>query len=94
MDHDKPNNLPAGVTRNLYCVRDCKVGEYNQPCTFPSDAAAIRAFGDMITRDKESLLAVHPEDFSLVKVGEQDVLTGVLYPIQPTILANGVDFKA
>lgn len=78
--------------RRIYSLRDLKLNEYNPPCVFGSDAAAVRAFGDMIRRDKESIVSVHRDDFALCFVGFQDSETGVLEPVQPVQIATGSSF--
>lgn len=91
-------NLPANYKR-LYCLRDNKIGEFQAPCIFANDAAAMRAFGDMVTNDKNTLLALHPEDFTLEFLGLFNVDTGLLLQDVADIpeslhrtLATGTDY--
>lgn len=77
---------------NLYSVRDKKASVYNIPVTFDNDAVAIRAFGDLVTRDKNSLIALHPADFQLVSLGQFDRETGEFFPIPATVLCDGDNF--
>lgn len=77
----------------LYSIRDKKASVYNTPVVFDNDAVAIRAFGDLVTRDKESLISVHPSDFSLCYLGEFDRETGLLSAADVVVLADGDSFK-
>lgn len=92
-------NLPSNYKR-LYCLRDTKIGEFQAPCIFANDAAAMRSFGDMVTRDKNSLVALHPEDFTLEFLGLFNVENGILLQDVADIpesvhrtLATGSDFS-
>lgn len=80
--------------RKIYAIRDNKVGTFAPPCLFENDATAIRAFGDLVSRDKDSLMHLHPEDFSLWSLGQFDTETGRI--VQTTedfrTLANASDF--
>lgn len=62
----------------LYAIRDAKVGLCNAPCMFDNDATAMRAFGDMVLNDKQSLIALHPEDFVLLYLGEFNRENGMI----------------
>lgn len=81
------------MKRNLYAIRDNKIGEFNAPCIFQNHNAALRAFGDMVTSDSKSLVALHPEDFSLFFLGEMNMETGAfVQSVAPVSLALGTDF--
>lgn len=81
------------MKRKLYSLRDCKMNECNPPVCYPNDAVATRAFGDLVTKDKASMIGLHPEDFALVYLGEIDLETGVISPVVPVVLATGDNFK-
>lgn len=66
------------MKRKYYAVRDTKMGTFAQLVPFENDAVAIRGFSDLVHRDKDSMIAAHPADFSLFYIGEFDVETGVL----------------
>ena len=55
----------------LVSVHDVKAETYTPPHVAQSKAAAIREF-EVIVNDKEkkTMIAQHPEDFSLILVGE------------------------
>lgn len=73
----------------VYSVHDAKAGCFNRPLFQRSDGEALRAFVDEAGRTGESLVAQHPEDFSLFRIGEFEELTGVLTPHpEPVHLAN------
>lgn len=80
--------------RKIYAIRDNKVGTFAPPCLFENDATAIRAFGDLVSRDKDSLMYVHPEDFSLWSLGHFDTETGFIEQAKEDFrtLANASDF--
>lgn len=80
--------------RKIYAIRDNKVGTFAPPCLFENDATAIRAFGDLVSRDKDSLMHVHPEDFSLWALGHFDTETGCIVQDKEDFrtLANASDF--
>ncbi len=85
--------------KRLYCLRDNKIGEFNAPCVFANDAAAMRAFGDMVINDKQSLVSLHPEDFTLEFIGLFNPDLGLLVQSVPDVpdsmprtLAKGTDF--
>lgn len=82
------------MNKCLYSVRDARMGTFAPPCLFDNDNVAIRAFGDMVRGDKQSLIALHPEDFTLVYLGAFNVETGVVEQSADTIrvLAVASDF--
>ena len=81
------------MKRKLYAIRDNKIGEFNAPCIFQNHNAALRAFGDMVTGDSKSLVALHPEDFSLYYLGEMDMESGTFdQSVPPSSLAVGTEF--
>lgn len=77
-----------GIFVELY---DSKADTYTQPSVAQSNADAIRQFGILVNDKQGTLVSLHPEDFTLYRVGFfQD------YKIQGEdrqALANGVDVK-
>lgn len=64
----------------FYMVYDSVAGAMSGPImVYPSDAVAIRDFSDAV-RGNGSLLAQHPDDFSLVRVGTIDAV-GAIAPL-------------
>lgn len=65
----------------LYAIKDAK--STYMPCTVDvNDATAIRNFENAV-RQVNSILASHPNDFALFKVGEYDNESGVISPVFP-----------
>ena len=63
----------------IYAVRDVKVG-FQSISVQPNDAVAIRGFESTVF-SSDSVLFTHAEDFSLYKLGEFDVDSGRLIPL-------------
>lgn len=53
----------------IYSIFDSSAQAFNSPVYFPNDGMAIRAFSDTVNGDN-SIIAEHPEDFTLFKLGE------------------------
>lgn len=64
----------------IYSVRDKKSCTFYPPTLFDNDGVAIRAFGDLVTRDEQSMIHQHPSDFSLCCLGVMDIETGAISP--------------
>lgn len=68
----------------IYSIKDAKSSF--MPCTVDTnDATAIRNFENAV-RQPGSLLASHPNDFSLFKLGTYDDTSGSLFPVVPPTL--------
>lgn len=63
--------------KKLFTVYDEKVNSYGSPFVASSDGEASRMLSDAID-DPNSLIARHPEDFSLYCVGEYNELSGIV----------------
>ena len=59
----------------MYSVFDVKAAAYHRPVTYVNDATAARDFG-VAANDRGTEIGSHPEDFSLVYVGEFNPDTG------------------
>lgn len=59
----------------LFSIYDKKLCAYMQPYFSANTATALRAFSDAC-KDTETMLAQHPEDFQLCKIGDYDDQTG------------------
>lgn len=67
----------------LYAIKDAK--STFMPCTVDvNDATAIRNFEHAV-RQRDSILASHPNDFALYAVGLFDNETGEIVPIFPPV---------
>lgn len=76
----------------LVAIRDKKAEFFHPPYAVPTEAMAIRGFGDAVLKGNSDL-AAHPEDFVLFKVGEYDQLTGSVIAVDPLSIASALDFK-
>ncbi len=63
----------------MYCVFDSCSGLYDRPFCAQADGAAVRSFGD-IACDAEHPIGMHPEHYSLFRVGLFDDNSGVIEP--------------
>lgn len=82
------------MRQGLYVVFDVKVGLYSMPFFAVSDQGAARSFGDALQQEG-SLMAKHPEDFSLIRVADVEDSTGqVTTPVTPVEIVNGRNLKA
>lgn len=63
----------------LFAILDTKVGLFMQPFFARSSAEGMRMFEDEVMR-QDSQLGLHPEDFSLFRVGEFDQTMGSAIP--------------
>lgn len=70
---------------NLYSVYDTCAGIYLQIFTKASDGEAVRDWGD-ICMDAESIIAKHPEHYSLYRVGVWNNASGKITPENPECL--------
>lgn len=76
-----------------YCVLDVKSKIYNTPMFLINDAVAQRQF-EVIVNDGNSIISKFPEDYRLYRVGEFDMLSGLITPEKaPVEIAHGLSFK-
>lgn len=79
----------------IVTVQDLKSG-FADPFIIDNEQLAIRMFRASLHDNSKSIMAIYPEDFRLVKIGEFDSKTGLVEGLPETkfvILANGTDFK-
>lgn len=75
-------------------IRDNKMESYNSPVLVDNEAVAIRQFGDIVQRGGDSVISLHPSDFTLYVVAEFDPITGKFANLDcPKALATGSDFE-
>ena len=48
---------------------DSKTERYTNPTAVETNEAAIRQFGLLVNDDRGTLVSLHPEDFSLFRIG-------------------------
>lgn len=68
----------------IVSIRDNALDAFQQPWFTHTIGAAIRAFGDEVTRGGDSQMTKHPEDYELYHLGEYDDNNGKF-----TMLADG-----
>ncbi len=71
-------------------IFDEKSGVYAQPFSAPSVAHAKRTFSDFVN-DGDTIIGMHPSDFTLFKIGVFDVQSGKLVAMRD-VLGSGVEF--
>ncbi len=65
------------MKHNIYSIFDTASGLYQQPLFAKSDGEVIRSFSD-VANDKEHQIGLHPEDYSLYRLGIFDDNRGTL----------------
>lgn len=76
----------------VYSVFDSKVGAFMHPFFMRSRGEALRGWIDAVN-DPQTQFNKHPEDFSLMELGEYDERTGKFAnEITPVSLGVGVEF--
>jgi hypothetical protein len=79
------------MIHGLFSVRDAATETYNITFTAPTNAAAIRQFGDL-AQDTNTNVYKHPDDFVLYRVGSWDDDTGTVHPEELIKLAHARDY--
>lgn len=74
-----------------FAVYDDKSAAYMTPFFNLKPAEAIRAFSDAVNNPEHRFRA-HPADYTLFHIGSYTDETGLLEPITPKSLGNGVEF--
>lgn len=59
----------------MYSIYDVKAQSYGVPFFSPTDGLAIRSFSQLC-QDSNSTVFSYPEDFTLYRLGEIDLVTG------------------
>jgi len=81
------------MENKLYAIYDSKAEAYSGPISHRTRGEAIRTFTDECA-NPESMLAKHPEDYTLFEVGAFNVQTGTVNPHAAKIpLGSAADFK-
>ena len=76
---------------NLYSVFDTKSGVFDRPWCSVSDGAAIRVFGDMCEDERSGVVAKHPDDFALYRVGSWNDGTAEISPEGKECMITGLE---
>lgn len=74
---------------NIYTVLDSKSGAYSPPFFMQKDGMALRTFSDL-ANDRKTSVGVHPEDYSLYRIGTFDDNTALVTSCKPSPLSNAV----
>lgn len=79
---------------NVYSAFDEKSMMFQGPFYLPQDGQAMRGFGDAVNGGK-GVIAQHPEDFRLYKLGRFDDEKGKFENLDvPELLCTGIQFVA
>ena len=71
----------------LYSVYDIVCGEYNPPFVCKNMATAVRNMRDSLKDAKQSIIAMHPEDYKLVEIALFNKETGEVTNISENMLS-------
>lgn len=77
----------------VFSIFDEKAQVYKAPMFIPHKGEALRTFSD-ITKNQETLIAKHPEDYKLYLLGTFDDNSGKMEPLaEPEFLINATDYS-
>lgn len=76
----------------VYSIYDEKAKIFSKPFQQINDGIALRSFIDL-TKDKDSSINKHPEDYKLYRIATYDDLTGK-YKCEdlPVLIAHAIDY--
>jgi len=76
------------MNKLVFALRDSKADTFGNPMFVSNMGVLLRDIQSVITRESSSMLAQHPGDFSLFKLGEFDDVKGVftLLPLPDYVL--------
>lgn len=78
---------------NLYAIKDCKMGKFNNPFTAENNDVAKRMLATtMLNKSIENGIYQFAEDYQLFKIGAYDNDTGEL-KTEVEFVANATEFK-
>jgi len=74
----------------VYSLFDRKVREFGPPAIARNDETLLRELGDRVRSSPNSMMAQHPEDFDVMRVGEFFLETGYLAGVSgpPVLVIN------
>ncbi len=76
--------------KNIYATFDSASGLYSHPLFALSDGEIMREFSDLV-QDASHPIGKHPEDYSLMRMGTYDDLTGTFNNENNECLATGLE---
>jgi len=78
---------------NIYSIFDTASGTYQKPIHSRADGEIMREFQNIVD-DPKHPVGMHPEDYSLIRLGTFDDLDGKLQNEENSTLATGLDMVA
>lgn len=80
------------MKHKIFTIHDSAAGAYLPPFFLPTDAMAIRTFGDCIN-DSKHAFSLHPDNYTLFDLGHWlDGSASISPHNAPISLGNGIDF--
>jgi hypothetical protein len=78
---------------NVYTVYDQAANAYMNPFFMHNDGLAVRAFQDNVNSKEPNNVSLHPDQFTLFRIGEFDDQSAVITYQEPKSLGNGLHLK-
>jgi len=78
---------------NIYSIFDTASGTYQKVITSRADGEIMREFQNLVDDEKHPV-GMHPEDYSLIRLGTFDDLNGKLNNEENSTLATGLEMVA
>lgn len=77
----------------IFAIKDRAVNNYGETLTMPSEQHAIRWFKDLVNaKGTQSLIANHPDDYDLYRIGAYEDEKGRILPLDtPELVARAKD---
>lgn len=76
----------------IFCIYDQKAKAHLPPFVLPTEPMAVRTFADCVNSDSHQF-GQHPEDYTLMLIGQYDDDTGILIPKDtPLVIGLGTSF--
>lgn len=73
----------------IFSIKDAKAEGFNTPWTAPTFGLAERQFKEL-AQDSQSTVSKHTEDFTLWYIGEFDMQSGTIAPVEPQMVCNAI----
>lgn len=87
------NPEPQSIVYRAYAMRDIKSNTFSMPFFQMNKVMALRMFEDM-SRDSQSQISKHPEDYQLFEIGVFDTATGFIDRYETVqFLATASEYK-
>lgn len=74
--------------KKLYSIKDTVTGLWTEPAVMNNDGEAMRAF-KALTKDKNTMIGAHPEDYELHQIGEWNPEQGTIQNVCNNFLMSG-----